>query len=119
MGNPLVHWEIMVSDMAKAKAFYSAVFDWQIKETPMPGYFGVDPGTAPPGGMMAAPDFAPQPTFHVYFGVEDIEATLAKAVATGGTVVAPKMEIPGIGWWAMFADPDGVVLGIFKQLPAS
>ena len=118
MGNPLVHWEIMVSDMAKAKTFYSTVFDWQIAETPMPGYFMANPGTPPAGGMMVAPESAPEHTFHIYFGVEDFDATLAKAVAAGATTVAPKMQIPGVGSWAMFADPDGVIIGIFQQLAA-
>jgi predicted enzyme related to lactoylglutathione lyase len=117
MGNPLVHWEIMVSDAAKAKAFYSEVFDWEITESPMPGYFMVQPGTPPAGGMMVAPEWSPEHTFHVYFGVDDIGATLARVTASGGTTVVPKTEIPGMGWWAMFADPDGVTLGIFQQRP--
>ena len=32
MGNPIVHWELMVSDLEKGKAFYSAVFDWKFDE---------------------------------------------------------------------------------------
>ena len=114
MGNPIVHFELMVNDMAKAKAFYSTVFDWKIDESAMPGYSMVSTGTAPEGGMMARPESAPMCALNVYYGVADIEATLAKAVAAGATTMVPKTEIPGMGAWAMFMDPDGIPVGIFQ-----
>ena len=116
MGNPMVHWELMVTDMAKAKSFYAAVFDWTIDESPMPGYSMINTGATPPGGMMAKPDATPMCALNTYFGVEDVDATLAKAAAAGGSMMVPKMEIPGIGHWAMFADPDGIPIGIFKGM---
>lgn len=116
MGNPIVHWELMVSDPQKAIAFYSAVFDWEIDETSMPGYPMLDTGTEPPGGMMAKPEAVPACALNTYFGVDDIEATLAKAVNAGASIVTPKTDIPGIGSWAMFTDPDGIPIGIFQGI---
>jgi hypothetical protein len=116
MGNPIVHWELMVGDVQKAKTFYTAVFDWTISETPMPGYSSIDTGTSPPGGMMARPEAAPMPSLNTYFSVQDVDATLAKALAAGATLIAPKTPIPEIGYWAMFTDPEGIPIGIFQTM---
>jgi predicted enzyme related to lactoylglutathione lyase len=114
MGNPMVHWELMVTDLAKAKKFYSTVFDWAIDESPMPSYSLITTAATPAGGMMVKPDMAPMCALNTYFGVDSIEATLAKAVAAGATMMVPKTEIPGMGYWAMFMDPDGIAIGIFQ-----
>jgi uncharacterized protein len=114
MGNPIVHWELMVDDLVKAKAFYSAVFDWKLDDSTFPGYTAIDTGSEPPGGMMAKPETAPMCSLNTYFLVEDIDATLAKATAGGATVIAPKTPLPGIGSWGMFADPDGIPVGLFQ-----
>jgi predicted enzyme related to lactoylglutathione lyase len=115
MGNPIVHWELMVGDMQKAKAFYTKVFDWTIDDSGMPGYGMISTGSDPGGGMMAKPEMAPAPSLNTYFAVEDIEATLAKATAAGATLLVPKTPVPGVGSWAMFADPDGIPIGIFQM----
>jgi len=116
MGNMLVHWELMVSDPEKSKAFYGKVFDWQFDDTSMPGYTGIEVGEeGRGGGLMQRPPDAPANALNTYFGVDDVEATLAKAAAAGAKVVVPKTEVPGIGYWAMFADPDGIPIGIFQE----
>jgi predicted enzyme related to lactoylglutathione lyase len=64
--------------------------------------------------MMVKPEAVPMCALNTYFGVDDIEVTLAKASAAGATLMAPKTEIQGIGYWAMFVDPDGIPIGIFQ-----
>lgn len=115
MGNPMVHFDLMVNDLEKAKAFYSAVFEWTIDEATMPGYPMIDTGSEPGGGMMARPEQVPACALNTYFGVDDIEATLARAIAAGASVIAPKTPLPGIGYWAMFLDPDGIPVGLFQS----
>ena len=52
MGNPIVHWELIVSDLEKAKEFYRGVFDWSIEEaSAFPGYPMIDAGKEPRGAM--------------------------------------------------------------------
>ena len=51
---------------------------------------------------------------NTYFQVDDLESTLAKAMVPGATVLAPKTAIPGMGFWAMFADPDGIPIGLLQ-----
>lgn len=114
MGNPISHWELAVGDLARGKEFYSRIFDWEFDETTFPGYSMIKTGADPGGGMMAKPDMAPACALNTYFQVEDVEATLAKATGAGATVIAPKTAIPGVGYWAMFADPDGIPIGILQ-----
>ena len=114
MGNPIVHWELMVSDPEKAKAFYSAIFDWEFDGTDFPGYWLIKTGSDPGGGLMAKPEMAPTSALNTYFGVADVDATVTKAVAAGATLLVPKTEIPGMGYWAMIADPDGIPVGLFQ-----
>lgn len=115
MGNPIVHWELMVNDPAGAKKFYSSILDWEFDESAVPGYTMIKTGAEPGGGMMAKPEMAPMCALNTYFQVEDVEATLAKATAAGATMIAPKTAIPGMGYWAMFTDPDGIPIGLFQK----
>ena len=39
---------------------------------------------------------------------------MAKIEAAGGTILAPPMEIPGVGWMALFRDPNGNHMGMFQ-----
>ena len=115
MANPLCHWELMVRDVEKAKAFYTAVFDWKITDMGMGGYWQIDAGRAPGGGMMAKPPQAPHCALSQYFLVDNIDETLKKVAAAGGRVVVPRTEISNeIVSFAMFTDPDGIAVSIFE-----
>ena len=46
----------------------------------------------------------------------DLEGTLKKAEAAGGKTVMPVMDVPGGPTLAMFADPEGNVVGIMKPM---
>lgn len=117
MGNPLCHFEFMVSDPKKAKEFYGKVFDWEFKtDESMPEYTMINTGTEPGGGMMKKPDEAPMFGISQYFLVDSIDETIEKAMAAGASPGIPKMEIPTVGWWAMFMDPDGIPVMIFESL---
>ncbi len=112
MSNPLCHFELMTDDVARCKAFYGAVFDWKFDDASMPGYTLIQTGQEPGGGIFTRPQAAPHVCMNVYFTVSDIDKTLAKAVELGGKVLVPKTPIPGVGHFAMFADPEGIAVGI-------
>ena len=116
MANPLCHFEFQTANVEKCKAFYGAVFDWSFDDASMPGYTLVKPGAEPSGGIFPKPDEAPSPALNVYFQVDDVDATLAQVQAHGGTVIIPTTEIPNVGWFAMIADPEGIVIGLLKSL---
>jgi len=113
MAGNLCHFELMVSDPKKSKAFYENVFGWLYDDS-NPGYTMVKAGEGPQGGIMKKPSEAPGFALTVYFCVDDIDDTLEKAVDAGGTIVVPKQEIP-MGVWAMVTDPDGIPFGIYEH----
>jgi uncharacterized protein len=114
MTNALCHFEVMATDVERAKKFYASVLDWQFDDESMPGYALVNPGQEPSGAFFKKPSEEASPCMNVYFNVDDIDATLEKATANGGETLVPKTEIPGTGHFAMFADPEGIVVGIMK-----
>lgn len=116
MPNHVCYFEFMVSDTEKAKAFYGSVFDWKFSEyDKMPGYISIDTGAEPSGGMMKKPDEAPHNHLGVYFSVDSIDETLKKVEAGGGKILHPRTEIPDIGWWGLFMDPDGIPVMIYER----
>ena len=114
MPNPLCHFELMTDDVARCKAFYGAVFDWKFDDAAMPCYTIVHTGQDPGGGVFARPKDAPHACLNVYFTVADIDTTLAKVAGHRGKVLVPKTPIPGVGHFAMFTDPEGIVIGIMQ-----
>ena len=114
MPHPIVHWEIGAKDAKKAREFYSKLFDWQI-DTTNPSYAMIAAqGDGIGGGIMQTPPEAP-PYVTIYVSVEDLAATLEKAQSLGANTIVPPTPIPGMGAFAMFADPEGHMIGIFKE----
>ena len=115
MGQPIVHFEIMGKNAISLQKFYAELFSWKVGQAiPDMGFYGlVDGGSRGlAGGIGQEPDGARRVT--VYVQVPDLQATLDQAVAMGGTVATPPMEIPGVVTMAQFADPDGNVIGLVK-----
>lgn len=114
MSSPLCHFELMVADAAKAQAFYGSVFGWKFDTDSMPGYTLIDTGHEPTGAIFAAPEGAGGVCANIYFKVADIDATLETATKSGAKVLVPRTEIPGVGFFAMFTDPEGIPVGIMQ-----
>ncbi|MFQ5591221.1 MAG: VOC family protein [Phycisphaerae bacterium] len=114
MPNPLCHFELMSNQPEQCKEFYGKVFDWTFDDDSMPDYTLVNTGAEPTGGIFLKPSEAPSACANLYFSVDDIDETLAKVAELGGTVIVPKTAIPGVGHFAMFADPEGITIGILK-----
>ncbi len=119
MANKICYFELMVSDPEKAKGFYGSVFDWKIEKSEMFGdmdYYMIDTGAEPAGGLMKKPEQAPHFSMASYILVDSIDETLEKAIAAGAAPSIPKSEIPTIGWWALFFDPDGIPIMLFESM---
>jgi predicted enzyme related to lactoylglutathione lyase len=115
MSNPQIHWELMVRDPQRAREFYAKVFDWTFQPAG-PEYTLIDTGTPPGGGLLARPPHVAMSMLNTYFQVADLDRTIANAIAAGGTSLVPRMEIPGVGSFAMFQDPEGIPIGVMQPL---
>ena len=120
--NRVVHFEIPADDMDRAKKFYGEVFGWQImpydndtvmvattesSEQMQPKEVGAINGDI----SKRSEDFK-HPT--VVIDVESIEEHGKKIEAAGGKSLGPKQEIPNMGFYAYFQDPEGNVLGLWE-----
>ena len=119
MANPFVHVELNTNDTAKAKAFYSKMFDWKMEDIPMDWgtytMIGVGEGTG--GGLMKNP-IPNAPSFWLsYVLVDDIDAATKKAKSLGATVCKEVTEVMNMGWLSIIADPTGAMLGLWKAKP--
>ena len=106
----------MSGDIEKAKSFYTELLGWDVEEVDvgdekypmikndggMHGGFGASQGGAPPHWLG-----------HV--AVEDADETAEKVKAGGGTIYFGPSDIPDIGRFFVFADPQGAVLSAFAS----
>jgi hypothetical protein len=117
MANPVVHFEIAAKDSVKSRQFYQDLFGWEIQVDQAMNYGLIAPaGDKSIGGGIGPlqPGVTPYVTFYVL--VDDLQVALDKAAKLGGKVTLPPTPIPGVGSSAMFTDPDGNVIGLFKSL---
>ena len=109
--------QLNTSDMAKAEAFYKALFGWAAKtgSDDTMTYTEWMLGGIPIGGMMALPPEAQAPPHWLaYFAVADCDAAAARAVSLGATTCVPPTDIPGTGRFAVFTDPQGAAFAIYR-----
>jgi predicted enzyme related to lactoylglutathione lyase len=123
----IVHFEIPADDEGRAREFYREIFGWQMQEMPELDYTivmttPVDEQTQLPtepgainGGLMKRSTDTPAPVLTV--DVESIDDALTRIEAGGGSTVKPRTEIPGMGAFAYFKDPEGNVLGLWETMP--
>ncbi len=113
MGNNAVTWwELPATDLAAAQKFYGDVLGWQF--APMgEGYVLVSTSDGTPiGGLTQEP---PQGA-RLYAEVDDLEDTIARAVAAGGKVVQERKLISEeFGWWGLIHDANGQEFGLWTH----
>lgn len=114
MGVPITHFEIGCRNLENGRKFYGELFGWEFQE--MMGVAMVCPQGRGIGGHLSAAGQPPSNHVTFYAEVEDLEHYLAHATRLGAQVIIPKTEIPQMGWFAWFADPDGNVIGLWQNL---
>ena len=113
MINKLCHFEVGVRDYPAAKKFYSKVFDWKFEAT-KDGREMIRTGDDV-GGHLASMGHKPQNYVVFYIMVDDVEATVKKAVSLGGKAVLGPLEDGRGNTYAWIADPEGNVVGIYSE----
>ena len=69
------------------------------------------------GGIMGMGDVEPPTRVTFYVGVDDVTEYLDKAASMGGSVIMPEMEVMDDVVIGIFADPEGQVIGLVKNVP--
>jgi predicted enzyme related to lactoylglutathione lyase len=122
----VVHFEIPADDVARAKEFYASTFGWDLQDYEMGGgtytivqtvpaderQMPKEPGAINGGLMRRSPD-TPHPVIAIQ--VDAIDEALKKIEAGGGSVVTPRTEVPSMGWFAYFKDPEGNTMGLWES----
>jgi predicted enzyme related to lactoylglutathione lyase len=57
-------------------------------------------------------------TIRNYISVDFIDASVPKVMQFGGSVVQPKAEVAGQGWYAVVADSEGNEIALWESLSA-
>ncbi|HXY40498.1 MAG TPA: VOC family protein [Vicinamibacteria bacterium] len=110
--------ELMTPDTKAAERFYSKVVGWTTQ--PFDGSNGPYTlwmaGKQSVGGLMETPPHAKQmpPSWMVYVGVNDADATARHAHTLGGKVGIAPTDIPKVGRFAVLNDPQGAHISILQ-----
>ncbi len=110
--------ELLAPNISGSRRFYETVFGWSSVEAPIEGTGNfvtfkvgqqdVAGGLSKPVGELRSAQWYP------YFAADDVDARSARAVELGATTCVPPREIPGIGRFAMHADPTGAMFALFR-----
>jgi predicted enzyme related to lactoylglutathione lyase len=104
---PIVFFDIAGPDPVAQKNFFAGVLGW-------------DAGT---GGKLNIPCaggtleglLRTDPAEKlIYFGVDDVTASLVKVERHGGKITAPRFEVPGVVVLGLFTDPAGNRFGLVE-----
>jgi imidazolonepropionase-like amidohydrolase/predicted enzyme related to lactoylglutathione lyase len=116
--NPVAWFEIPVTDMARAKAFYEHVLNVKLQPLnigPLEmAYFPMRPGTpGAAGALMKGEAFRPsQQGVQIYFFTPDVDSALRRVQERDGKIVLTKTQIGPLGFIALFEDSEGNRIGL-------
>jgi predicted enzyme related to lactoylglutathione lyase len=108
MSSSVVWFELPAADTNRAREFYARLFGWTFERFDDQDYHltyeagGAVYGASGEQGVLA------------YFGVEDIDAAIARVRELGGEA-GEKQEVPGVGEYAHCSDLDGNRFGLYRQ----
>ncbi len=113
-----VWYELITGDPAAAEDFYTKVVGWTMADAGMPGmhYTLAKVGERPVAGLMGFPPDVPdpKPAWLGYIAVDDVDGMAKRVQEAGGALYRAPDDIPGVGRFAVVADPQGAVFMLFR-----
>lgn len=115
-----IWYELITSDPDAAADFYGRAVGWTARDSGQSGmdYRLLSIGGRDVGGLMQLPADAAQhgmqPVWLGYVGVDDVDAAAARIRSAGGAIHLPPTDVPGVGRFAMVADPQGALLYVMR-----
>lgn len=106
----IVHVEVVGKDGPGIQKFFSEVFGWDL-DTNNPGGYGMVRQGTMSGGFGATQQGEPgHVTFYVHS--DDPEGALRRVEELGGRIIMPLTEVAPETTVALFADPEGHIVGL-------
>ena len=116
--NRVTHFEISAEKPEEVISFYEKAFNWRFEKWggPMEYWMIMTGDEKKPGidGGLKMRDEMGTNTVNT-IDVVDIDESIENVTKNGGKITVPKMAIPGVGWIAYFADPQGNIFGIMQS----
>jgi uncharacterized protein len=115
-----IWYELATGDASSAETFYRHVIGWNAKDAGMEGqpYTLLSAGPNLVAGLFSLAghgcDGPALPGWMGYIGVDDVDAYAERVKEGGGSILRPAEDIPGVGRFAVLADPYGAVFMLFK-----
>lgn len=113
----VVHVEIPVTNLKRAKDWYGKVFGWSFQDVGADYALWNPPDSGVGGGLYLVKKMPAKSPVRAYIQVDDVEAKLNEIKKARGTVTVKKSEVPTMGWWAAFKDPQGAELYLWQRAP--
>jgi predicted enzyme related to lactoylglutathione lyase len=112
----LAWFELSSNDPAAVAPFYAELFGWTVGGAPgMEDYLFATTAAGEGTGAIQATEGGGDTGWLVYFGTDDVDATLATARANGADELVPATDIPGdMGRFAIARDPQGAAFGLYR-----
>jgi uncharacterized protein len=112
--------ELMTTNVAAAKKFYTKLFGWDTEEMSVPGmkYTVIKVGGEGIGGIMNIPENAKgvPPMWAAYVTVDDVDKVAKDVVKLGGKIHMPPTDIPEVGRFCVIEDPQGAFINAITYL---
>jgi predicted enzyme related to lactoylglutathione lyase len=109
--------DLQTDDLDRAKSFYGELLGWSYADIPIGDdavYSMAQVGGHNVAGLGERQDESIPPQWTCYVTVEDADASAARAVELGATLLAEPFDVFDAGRMAVFADPHGAVLSIWQ-----
>lgn len=106
--------DLLTSDVQVASSFYASIAGWKY-EPGRDGALMIRSETEEIGRIAPMPPSAAgaPPHWLGYVAVQDVDEMARRATELGGRIVVPGTDVPGVGRFAVLADPQGAVFAIF------
>ena len=118
-----IWYELATPDPAAALAFYQAVVGWVVDDSSPPdaSYTILSASDHGVAGLTALPPEARAagaiPAWIGYIDVADTDGTAKRMVDAGASLLRAPADIPGVGRFAVLADPGGAVFMLLTPQP--
>ena len=113
MAGTVVHVEFPADDTAQGREFWGGLFGWQFESYPGPSEYHMTRISDETGGAITNTEPGKR-GLRVYFGVDDINAGVARVQELGGRA-GEAMPVPSMGWFAVCTDPHGNDFGLWQN----